>query len=88
MHKSYDSDPRQKKVSEIGTVWEWDTTELSEIQTSSDFRHSLYSETQKSGRSRKCQNLDSGKSRFQTAFGIYKPNAANPEVFLCCSRPV
>ena len=24
-------------VSEIGTVWEWETTELSEIQTSSDF---------------------------------------------------
>ena len=29
-------------VSEIGNVGEWDTTELSEIQISSDFRHSLY----------------------------------------------
>ena len=31
-------------MSEIGTVWEWDKTELFEIQTSSDFRHSLYLE--------------------------------------------
>ena len=30
-------------ASGIGTAWEWDTTELYEIQTSSDFRHSLYS---------------------------------------------
>ena len=29
-------------VSEIRTVLEWDTAELAEIQTSSDFRHSLY----------------------------------------------
>ena len=33
--------PRFQTVSEIETVWEWDTTELSEIQTSSHFRHSL-----------------------------------------------
>ena len=36
------SDFRQKKVSEIQTVWKRNATELSEIQTSSDFRHSLY----------------------------------------------
>ena len=33
------SDFRQKKVSEIQTVCKWDTSELSETQTSSDFRH-------------------------------------------------
>ena len=31
-----------QKVSEIQTVWKRNATELSEIQTSSDFRHSLY----------------------------------------------
>ena len=36
------SDFRQKKVTEIQTVWKQDPIELSEIQTSSDFRHSLY----------------------------------------------
>ena len=34
------SDFRQKKVSDIQTVWKQDTIELSETQTSSDFRHS------------------------------------------------
>ena len=29
-------------MSEIQTVWTREATELSEIQTSSDFRHSLY----------------------------------------------
>ena len=31
-----------EKMSEIQIVWKWDTTELSEIRTSWDFRHSLY----------------------------------------------
>ena len=35
---------RIQTLSEIRTVWKWDETELSEIQTSSDFRHSLYFE--------------------------------------------
>ena len=42
MSQDFCPDFRHKIVSEIGTVWEWDTTELSEIQTSLDFRHSLY----------------------------------------------
>ena len=37
----YSPNFRQTKVSEIGTVWEWGKSELSEIQTSSIFRHSL-----------------------------------------------
>ena len=35
-------DFRQKKVSEIQTVWKRNATEVSEIQTNLDFRHSLY----------------------------------------------
>ena len=55
MSQDFCPDFRQRNVSEIGTkvmqfqtvseietVWEWDTTELSEIQTSSNFRHSLH----------------------------------------------
>ena len=41
------SDFRQKKVSEIETFWKQDTIELSEIQTSLDFRQSLYINKQK-----------------------------------------
>ena len=37
-------------MSEIQTVWKRDATELSEIQTSSDFCHSLYSVVPKTGR--------------------------------------
>ena len=46
MPQDFCPDFRQKKLSEIGTVWEWDTTELYEIQTSLGSRHSLYKRKQ------------------------------------------
>ena len=58
-------------MSEIRTVWKRDITELSEIQTSSDFRHSLYSECPKS----KCAEIRTGFcSDFGTTVNVRNPN--------------
>ena len=64
----------QKKVSEIQTVWKWDASELSEIQTSSDFRQPPYNSLSiKALCSVKNQNLNARNlnyARIRTDFSL------------------